>query len=143
MSLRGFLLGPGGAGSPSADFGLLLLRLVAGLSLAFGHGLGKLPPSSEFMSGVAKMGFPVPEAFGWAAALSEFLGGILVALGLLTRPAALVAFTTMAVALFVRHGSDPFTTKEKALLYAAVFLAILFTGAGRYSFDSAIGGKGK
>jgi putative oxidoreductase len=43
-SVRSLLFGSSSAG-PTADFGLLLLRVFAGLALAFAHGLGKLPPS--------------------------------------------------------------------------------------------------
>jgi len=44
---------------------------------------------------------------------------------------------TMLVAAFVVHGADSFADKEKALLYFAVFLAIYFMGAGKFSIDGA------
>lgn len=138
MTLRKFFFGSAGTGSQAGDFGLLLLRLGAGLALAFAHGMGKLPPAERFISGIQEMGFPAPAAFAWAASLSEFAGGLLVAIGLATRPAALFALVTMSVAFFIRHGADDFSTKEKAFLFGIVFLAIAFTGAGRYSVDAMI-----
>jgi putative oxidoreductase len=139
MTFRNLVFGNPGGSTPGADFGLLILRWVAGLSLAFAHGMAKLPPSAGFMSGVRHMGFPLPEVFAWAATFSEFLGGVLVALGLLTRPAALFALFTMGTAFFVRHQADAFDVKEKALLYGAAMLTILFTGPGRFSLDKYIG----
>jgi putative oxidoreductase len=99
--------------------------------------VGKLPPSARFLSGVEEMGFPAPALIGWAAALTESVGGALIAVGLLTRPAALSVLFTMLVAAFLREGPT-FADKEKALLYGAVALLLLLTGAGRYSLDAAL-----
>jgi len=125
--------------SSNVNFGLLFLRLFAGFSLAFAHGLGKLPVSEEFVENVEiNLGFPLPLVFAWLGVLSEFLGGILVGLGLLTRPAALFAFLTMMTAAFNAHAGDPFASKEKALLFGVIMLFILFTGPGSYSIDARI-----
>lgn len=121
------------------DAGLLLLRLFAGLALALAHGLGKLPPSPRFIDGVATMGFPLPPLFAWAAALAESLGGILLALGLATRPSALLIAATMATAGFIRHAPDPFSTQEKPFLFGMVAVLFVLAGAGRYSVDALIG----
>ncbi|MGB3541631.1 DoxX family protein [Rubrivirga sp.] len=137
MTIRDFLFGTGKT-SRATDIGLLILRVGIGLPMAFGHGLGKIPPSEGFIGATGDMGFPIPIVFAWAAALSEFLGGLLIALGLLTRPAALMLAITMAVAAFVRHAADPFSTKELALVYLAASLALLATGAGRYAIDRAL-----
>lgn len=83
------------------DLGLLLLRIGMGLAMAFAHGLGKLPPSDKLIEGVGSMGFPVPVVFAWLAALSEFAGGILIALGLFTRPASLFLAGTMCTAFLL------------------------------------------
>lgn len=120
------------------DLGLLLFRLFVGLTMAFAHGLGKLPPSEQLIGGVSSMGFPAPIVFAWAAALAEFVGGVLIAGGLFTRYAALFLAFTMGVAAFVAHAADPFKAKEMALLYLASAVLLLFTGAGRFSLDSTI-----
>lgn len=120
------------------DLGLLLFRLFVGLAMAFGHGLGKMPPPEQLVAGVAAMGFPAPILFAWAAALSEFVGALLIAGGLFTRIAAGFLGITMAVAGFVVHSADPFDIKEKALFYFFSCVLLLFTGAGKYSLDRII-----
>ena len=124
--------------SPMADLGLLILRVGAGLSLAFGHGMGKIPVSEGFIGGVEKMGFALPVLFAWAAALSEFLGGIFIALGFATRPSSVFICITMLVAAFIRHAEDPFGRKEKAILFALIAIYLIFKGAGKYSLDELI-----
>lgn len=120
----------------SRGLGLLWLRLLMGAGIAM-HGYGKVfgGRMEGFAEGVAKMGFPFPDFFAWAAALSEFAGGILVALGLGTRLAALMVFATMAVAVFIRHAPDPFRVKELALAYWTMAGALALTGAGPFSID--------
>lgn len=135
--MKGFLFGSENISSPLANLGLVLLRVFAGLSMALAHGMGKVPPSDGFIGGVEKLGFPLPVLFAWLAGLSEFAGGILLALGLLTRPAALMIAGTMAVAGFMRHADDPFNVQEKAFLYLAVALMFLFVGGGKYAIDRA------
>ncbi|MBY0553311.1 DoxX family protein [bacterium] len=117
------------------NLGSLILRLFVGLSMAFAHGLGKLPPSEQLVSGVESMGFPMPLVFAWAAALSEFLGGLLIVVGLYTRPAALFLGITMAVAALKVHGADPYQVKELAFFYLFACLTLLFQGAGHFSLD--------
>lgn len=137
MTLRDLLFGSG-ATSRATDLGLLVLRVGVGLALALAHGLGKLPPSERFIEGVAEMGFFLPVVFAWAAALSEFVGGLLVALGFLTRPAAVFAGFTMAVAFFIRHGGQSFGEREKPFLFLIAFVALAIMGAGRYAVDGWI-----
>ena len=96
----------------SIDAGLLLLRLGFGLTLAFGHGLNKALALGKFIKSVTRHGFPIPEIMGPLAMLSELAGGILLALGLFTRPAAGFVIATMLGAAFVAHGGDPFSKKE-------------------------------
>ncbi len=120
------------------DFSLALLRVFIGLTMAFSHGLGKMPPPEQLIGGVEAMGFPMPVFFAWAAALAEFAGGILLAIGLLTRPAAAFVMVTMATAFFIVHAADPFQNKEMALLYLFASLFFVIHGAGRWSVDHFI-----
>lgn len=123
------------------DASLLMTRLVFGLSMAFAHGQGKVPPSEGFVGAVEGMGFPAPAFFAWAAGLSEYAGGILIALGLMTRVSGLFLLQTMLVAVFVMHLDDPFKKMEMGLLYATVSLMLVATGAGRFSLDRLIGDR--
>lgn len=120
------------------DLGLLLFRLSIGLMMAFMHGMGKLPPPEQMITGVGSMGFPAPLVFAWAAALSEFVGALCIAAGLFTRIAAGFLGFTMAVAAFVVHSADAFDVKEKALFYFAACVLLIFTGAGRFSLDRIV-----
>ena len=122
-----------------ANLGILILRLFTGLTMAFAHGIGKIPPSSGFIGMIeSKLGLPMPGLFAWSAALGEFLGGIFLALGLMTRPSAFFVFFTMGMAAFNAHVSDPFARKEKALLYLVISLFFIFTGPGKFSLDGII-----
>jgi putative oxidoreductase len=144
-ALNGFLFGGWGAATRFGDLGLLIQRLGFGLAMAIGHGLGKVYSggsvglSEQFVGGVKAMGIPAPTAMAWMAALTEFLGGILIALGLMTRPVAIALLCNMGVAAFVAHKDAPLfgppPNKEYALLFFVAFLTFVFTGAGRYSFD--------
>lgn len=125
----------------SGHIGLLFLRLFAGLAMAFTHGAGKIPPSEKFIAGIANLGFPAPEFFAWTAGLSEFVGGIFIAIGLFTRPSAFFLTITMFVAAFLKHGDEAFGAQEKALLYAVLAILLLIQGPGKYSLDWLIGKK--
>lgn len=124
------------------DLSMLALRVTAGLMMALLHGLGKLPPSERFIAGVAEIGFPMPIFFAWSASIAEFAGGLLLAIGLFTRPAAFFVGFTMAVAAFGRHLHDPFDKKELSLIYLAVALVFFAYGSGRWGLDKFFAGAG-
>ncbi len=144
------------------DYAILLLRL-AGLFLAIKHGWGKvygLSTGSEgFVNGVANLGFPVALLFAWAAALSEFVGGLAVALGLFTRTAAFFAACTMATAAFLRHQAlvqfgawiglvtvDAETLRsygnpEMSMLFLLIMAAVIVLGPGHFSVDHRLANR--
>lgn len=134
------ILAPHGDGVCS-EVGLTLLRLFVGLTMAFAHGMGKMPPPQQLVDGVGAMGFPAPEFFAWCAALAEMAGGLLIAIGFLTRPAAVFLAITMAVAGLVVHAADPFQIKELAFFYLVVSIFFALRGAGRYSVDAIVSKK--
>jgi putative oxidoreductase len=114
---------------------LTFLRVFAGASMAFAHGMSKVPPSEKFVGYLSGMGFPSPEIFAWSAGLAEFLGGIFLAIGLFTRASAFFVAVTMFVAAFVAHAADPFQERELALMYFAVCLVFVVRGSSRFSVD--------
>jgi putative oxidoreductase len=114
------------------------LRLGFGLTLAFGHGVSKLFKLEKFIASVARHGFPLPEVTAPIAMLTELVGGVLLALGLATRPAAIFVIATMLGAALKVHAVDPFSKKELALAYALVAVVLIFTGPGRYSLDARL-----
>ena len=124
---------------PAGNLGLLWLRALAGAGIAY-HGYGKVfgGHMDQMIQGVAAMGFPMPVFFAWAAALSEFAGGICLVLGLGTRFAAAFIFITMSVAAFITHSKDPLSVKELALAYWTASGALIFMGGGCWSLDSLL-----
>jgi putative oxidoreductase len=110
-----------------------LLRIIAGVSFAQ-HGAQK-------MFGVlgAHGAVPLMSQFGLAGII-EFVGGILIAIGLFTSPVALIASGEMAVAYFQQHAPRGFWTiqngGEPAVLYCFIFLYICSVGSGKFSIDS-------
>jgi putative oxidoreductase len=121
------------------DIALFVLRLLMGSGIAY-HGYGKIFGGfmDKFTQGLSAMGLPFPVFFAWAAALSEFLGGIFIVVGLVTPVSAGLVFVTMSVAAFVAHGKDPISVKELALAYWTIALALVWMGAGKWSLDHAI-----
>lgn len=128
-------------------FGLLLLRLVGGLTLA-AHGAQKLPGwfGGNGLRGTAgffgKLGFRPPLVMAAAAALSE-LAGLVFAAGFLTPFAAVAMVAVMTTAIAVVHWRNGFfSTKggyEFNLLLLTVAAAVAATGPGRWSVDRALG----
>ncbi len=78
----------------------------------------------------------------WFAGLIEFAGGILVALGLFTRAAALIMSGEMAIGYFLFHATHGFfpilNHGDAAILYCFVFLYLVFAGAGPWSLDALL-----
>jgi len=112
---------------------LSILRIVAGL-LFFEHGTSRL------------FGFPSPLAtpalfsMYWFAGALELIGGALLALGLFTRPVALIVSGEMAFAYFISHAPHGFfpilNRGDGAILYCFVFFYLAFAGAGPLSVDA-------
>jgi putative oxidoreductase len=113
---------------------LAALRVVAGL-LFLAHGLVKL---FGFPAGAQPGQVPLVSLFGVGAVI-ELVAGALIVLGLLTRPAALLAAGQMAVAYWMFHAPHGFypilNGGELAILYCFIFLHIFAAGPGAFSLD--------
>lgn len=130
------LLKPGDQ-TGNTNIALLIFRLGVGLMMLT-HGW---PKCQRLLSGEMRFGDPLGigvEASLILAVLAEFVGSVLLVLGLGTRLAAIPLMITMAVAWFVVHADDPFGTQEKAALYLVCFLVIFITGPGKYSLDKRL-----
>jgi len=130
--------------APSARFAPLLIRLIVG-TIAVTHGWPKMKDLGAFIANVDRMGIPLPAVFGTAAAISEFLGGIALILGLFGRWAAFFFGCVMAVAVFKIHGPNGFLAKTNGYEYPLVLLvaslSLMLTGSGPVSIDRLVGRK--
>jgi putative oxidoreductase len=120
---------------------LAVLRIVSGL-LFLEHGLQKFasfPPGPAAGSGLAFANM------GAYAGIVELACGLLIAIGLFTRPAAFLASGTMAVAYWTVHAPQNFfpvnNMGDAAILYCFIFLYLVFAGAGPLSIDAARAGR--
>lgn len=141
-SLAADILRPNFAPNYWSQTAWTVLRVVAGVVIIH-NGLEKLNNIESFAQAyVSVIGLPFPIFFSYVAAFTELIGAPLLALGLLTRPAAAGLFSTMLVAMYhhikVAGLSIPYL--ELSMLYAACFLFFLVNGAGLFSADALISG---
>ena len=132
----------------SLNIGLLILRLVVGLTMA-GHGAQKVfgwwggPGIKGWTSAVTRLRIRPALPWAWLAALAELGGGLLLALGLLSPLGSLAIAGTMLVAMATVHWANGFWNGKRGyefnltLLAAATALAL--TGPGIYSLDDTLG----
>jgi putative oxidoreductase len=134
-----------GNDSCATSGGLLALRLFFGLTMVIHHGWDKLMTFSDKSST-----FPDPMHVGHAVSMgltvfAEVAAAILLALGLLTRFAALVLAIEMGVAFMLIHkmAMSGMMSGEMALVYFGAYLTLLLAGGGKFSTDKLLFGKGK
>ena len=118
---------------------LSVFRIAVAL-LFIEHGTQKL-----FGFPIPPMGGQGPAAFSliWYAAILEAVGGVLVLVGLFTRPVAFLLSGEMAVAYFMAHAPRGFFPAgnggDGAVLFCFAFLYLAVAGAGPWSVDAAMG----
>lgn len=127
------------------DIGLLLVRVVAGLTMAahgtqylFGwFGGGGLAGAAKFF---ASNGYHAADLMAVVAGLSETFGGLGLAVGLLTPLAGAAVVGTMINAMAVKWSGGFFAPRgiEYELLMATVAAAIAIAGPGRFAADRAV-----
>ena len=114
--------------------GLLIFRLGFSLGLMT-HGYGKF---LKVINGNFKFGDPIGIGIApslMIASFGEFIAPIFIIVGWKTRLFSIFPAFTMLVAFTIAHDGDPFSRKEKSLMYLMAFIAIYFTGPGKYSVD--------
>ncbi len=147
-STRLFVPALGGFYDAVSGLGYPLIRFFTGLIL-MPHGAGKLfgwfggRGIEGTAAGFAKMGLEPALPLATLVGMTEFFGGLFLAIGLLTRPAALGMIAIMAVAVFQVHLKNGFFWfnggYEYPLLWGIIGIAILFRGGGALSVDRKIG----
>ena len=115
---------------------LSLLRIVAALIFLL-HGSSKILgfPATE-------MGAPPVGSLFWVGGLLELVGGLLLLIGLFSRPVAFVLSGEMAVAYWMVHAPQStfpmINGGDAAILYCFVFLLIAAAGPGPWSVDASM-----
>jgi putative oxidoreductase len=126
-------------------FGSLVMRLVLGIIMV-AHGYGKIIPSGSlytFSHMVTRLHLPI--WLGYLAAFTEFFGGLLLIVGLLTRIVALMMATEMTVAIIKVHLHGGLMGPNSFAFPLACFtiaLMLVFTGCGWLGLDDFVG-RGK
>ena len=128
----------------SIDLGLLILRLGLGIPMMV-HGWPKISGGTEMWvklgSKMSLLGIDaVPVFWGVMAAVAEFVGGLFLLLGWLTRPASFLLAFTMLVATIYHYSEEGagFGDASHALELMMVFIAIYMAGPGKYSMDEKL-----
>ena len=120
------------------SLGLFLLRLGVGVNMTVLHGLDKVRNYSQLANSM-----PDPLGMGRRHSLmlvvvAEFVGGILVTLGLAGRLAALLLAFSLSLTLFSGEAGLPWRQREATVLYLTASLAILMLGCGRWALDAVV-----
>lgn len=135
-----FIPALGGIYSSLHESAETLLRFVGGAALVT-HGYGKILNPFGAAGMVESLGF-YPGAF-WSPLLAatEFFGGILIAIGLFTRPAAFAALIVLLVTIWFHWGvqGQGYSGAEKSILWSAIMLFFVIRGANSQSVDARIG----
>ena len=128
--------------------GLLVLRVVIGFIVA-AHGAQKLfgwwggPGMAGWTAGMTRMRLQPAVPWAWLSVLTELLGGLGFALGLLTPLPSFGIVAAMLVAIALVHWPNGFWNGKRGyefnLSLVAAAVAIALTGPGAYSLDSALG----
>jgi putative oxidoreductase len=125
--------------APRTDIGLLVLRLVLGVTFLL-HGLDKLGDVNGVQQGFDQLGIPAPDVMAPFVTMVEIVGGGLLILGLLTPIAGIALAVDMLVAGIAAHTGKGFFTQdggyELVLLLGAGCLVLAIAGAGRLSADA-------
>ena len=124
------------------DLGLLFLRAGIGVMMVF-HGFPKLAGGlalwEKLGKAMAHLGITfAPGFWGFASAMTETLGGVLLVLGLCFRPVTiLLSFNFVVATLMLYRGGSSFTEWSRPAEMLVLFLSLILIGAGKYSIDRA------
>ena len=120
------------------EYGPLFVRLVVGFVLVYGtqDNVFSHEQMLEFRDFLAARGVPSPLFAAHLSAYAQFVCGVLYALGLFVRPAALVMVLNFVAALLIAHLDAPLDAARLALCMLFSSLFLLFNGAGDLSLDN-------
>lgn len=119
--------------------GLGILRIIVGLFMIY-HGLEVLNTDkmNEYSKWMIDLGLPAPRFMAYLGKTAELITGLLLAIGLFTRPAAIVLALTMTfIAFFIGHGRIHMEDQHP-FLFVLLALVFVFTGPGKWSLDGLL-----
>lgn len=127
--------------------GLAFLRVIVGITF-IAHGVPKLTGGMEGTAAFfGSLGIPAPTLAAWAIALLETGGGILLVVGFLVTPIAILLAVHMTVGIFLVHIPNGFYVigpgqngVELNLLLVAALATLVFAGPGAGALDARRGG---
>lgn len=125
---------------PFGQDALAIIRFVTGVLMLI-HGLKVF--DSTAMEGMAgyldkEIGLPLSLLMSYLAKGTEFFGGLVFALGFLTRLISIPLSITMLVAVFGAHHGEITGEAEHAFLFLLIFVTFFFIGSGKWSIDYLI-----
>ena len=128
----------------TSDLAYLIVRVTAGLML-IPHGWPKvfnMGPDGVAAT-LARYGIPAPKPFAFVIMALETIGGIMIAIGLFTRPVAALLVVEFLVIIFIAHWPRGYGVGaggiEYPLMWGLILLAILLRGGGPWSVDRKLG----
>jgi putative oxidoreductase len=121
------------------DLAPLLLRIGVGIIFII-SGWGKLNGIEGVEGFFGGLGIPLPGIMAWVVAIIEFVGGIMVLLGVYARIPHLLLACVMLVALFTTKLGGEFSAARLDLMLLFANLALFFMGSGKYSVDDKLTG---
>ncbi len=118
--------------------GLAIIRIITGLLMAY-HGLEILESTKmqDYASWDSVKSLPFPAFWVYLGKGSELVGGILLAIGFMTRPAAILIAGTMLFITFKIGGGKFWYEAQHPFLFVLLALVFFFTGPGKWSVDKA------
>jgi putative oxidoreductase len=127
--------------------GIMLLRIVLGVAMVF-HGYSKVVPAGglqgDHLSALNHwahivQGMGLPRWLGYVSALTEFVGGIFLILGLLTRFCAFLVTVNMLFAIAMVNIHKGYAGAEYSVALAAMAFLVLVAGPGKGALDRRLG----
>lgn len=116
------------------DSAIFFMRIFVGI-LMLSHGIAKINNYEMLYTSF-------PSIFGMGSSMSLILiiaaevgGSLLLIMGLLVRPAAIVLAFSMFVATFIALAGQPFAGRELSFLYMGIYIMLAISGGMRYSLD--------
>lgn len=119
--------------------GIGLLRIIVGLFMII-HGLEVFDVSkmNEYSKWMVDMEFPAPKFMAYLGKSSELITGLLLTIGLFTRPAAIVLAITMTFIAFGIGKGRIHMEDQHPFLFVLLALVFIFTGPGKWSLDGLL-----